>query len=628
MSTNYYTARVSVGQQMTVAAWIRNDHSYTMTAMGFRKQGGGPFDYCFQVNINTAPPGDLSVVIVSISGGWSVTHTSSDMLPKDQFVHVAVSRASNFESKLFVNGILKTTGSSLHPLPACDTLYLGGSSDSLRGFHGYMQDVRVYNRVLSQSEVQTLAAVHPKCEVACSVSGLVNAAMPSAATSLVRLSTFGEEGMPLQTQNGIEFPAVSSVAGTGGALSLSNYVAASTRVVVTVSFIAPSALNSNAIKLISISGLRFSGFNTTAAAPSCSNISPSPATVTAAFTASSGVLLLNLSHAAAPASTPAAIVCTVEGFTNAATPGAASASVRMSSFFENETPLQTQSNIMFPEIVLPRVVSGVSPALHPSTSQTNVSVYGSSAGLSDWSGRVRVGITACHSTQWRQDTLVLCRISSGVGFNLPVTSSVLLNQGKLSFGSVAATIGMDGLEVVGSCNASLSGGDGFIQIGNWRFGRVDDNHFSFSSNNGRTAVILRSDGTVYGGNGQRTDWGLSHLPITWTYSASNPMALESLPNVQFGTSWVQFGPNCRIGTPDNVHLSVSFKNDGSAGIHTAGNIFQLYHLLSACFMPIKPLVCRYLAPRWIRFLWSPLMLRPWPSEYFPARDVIRQRVVR
>jgi hypothetical protein len=131
----------------------------------------------------------------------------------------------------------------------------------------------------------------------------------------------------------------------------------------------------------------------------------------------------------------------------------------------------------------------------------------------------------------------------------------------------------DDLEALsGACTASLSGGNGFIQIGNWRFGRVDDNHFSFSSNNGRTAVILRSDGTVHGGNGQRTDWGLSHAPITWTYSASNPMALSSLPNVQFGSSWVQFGPNCRLGTPDNGHLSVAFRTPccGQSGIHTAG----------------------------------------------------------
>jgi hypothetical protein len=141
--------------------------------------------------------------------------------------------------------------------------------------------------------------------------------------------------------------------------------------------------------------------------------------------------------------------------------------------------------------------------------------------------------------------------------------------GKITSSSLAS---VDSFAASSACSASLSGGDGFIQIGNWRFGRVDDNHFSFSSNNGRTAVILRSDGTVHGGNGQRSDWGLSHKPITWTYSAANPMALHSLPNVQFGSSWVQFGPNCRLGTPDNHHLSVSFRTPccGQTGIHTAG----------------------------------------------------------
>jgi hypothetical protein len=128
-----------------------------------------------------------------------------------------------------------------------------------------------------------------------------------------------------------------------------------------------------------------------------------------------------------------------------------------------------------------------------------------------------------------------------------------------------------------SCTASLSGGNGFIQIGSWRFGRSDDNHFSFSNNNGRTSVILRSDGTVFIGHGIRTDNGLSHLPITWTYSAANPNVLNNLPNVQFGTSWVQFGPNCRIGTHENSHLSVSFQTPccGQSGIHTAGIVLLL-----------------------------------------------------
>jgi hypothetical protein len=144
----------------------------------------------------------------------------------------------------------------------------------------------------------------------------------------------------------------------------------------------------------------------------------------------------------------------------------------------------------------------------------------------------------------------------------------------------AAAVPIDSVDLEAQnspCSAVLQGGDGFIQIGNWRFGRVtngnagNEDHFSFSSNNGRTAVILRSDGTVHGGSGSRSDWGASSQPLTWTYSASNPMALNSLPNVQFGRSYVQFGPNQRLGTPDDAHLSISFKTPccGASGIHTA-----------------------------------------------------------
>jgi len=156
----------------------------------------------------------------------------------------------------------------------------------------------------------------------------------------------------------------------------------------------------------------------------------------------------------------------------------------------------------------------------------------------------------------------------------------------------AAAIPIDSVDLetsIDPCIATLSGGDGFIQIGNWRFGRVDnEDHFSFSSNNGRTAVILRSDGTVHGGSGSRTDWGLSAKPLTWTYSASNPMALRSLPNVQFGRSYVQFGPNQRLGTPDDAHLSISFQTPccGASGIHTAGSALDCLSKASCAFSAV------------------------------------------
>ena len=46
----------------------------------------------------------------------------------------------------------------------------------------------------------------------------------------------------------------------------------------------------------------------------------------------------------------------------------------------------------------------------------------------------------------------------------------------------------------------VDGGDGFIQIGEFRIGNVDDTHFSISStNNQKTSIIFRNDGTVHEG---------------------------------------------------------------------------------------------------------------------------------
>jgi hypothetical protein len=81
----------------------------------------------------------------------------------DQWMHVAVSRA-NTKLKLYINGVLKdsaATGSSLVD-GLSNPLLVGGSSLlSSFGFGGFfigtMDELRIYNRPLTQAEVDTLA---------------------------------------------------------------------------------------------------------------------------------------------------------------------------------------------------------------------------------------------------------------------------------------------------------------------------------------------------------------------------------------------------------------------------------------------------------------------------------------
>lgn len=71
----------------------------------------------------------------------------------------------------------------------------------------------------------------------------------------------------------------------------------------------------------------------------------------------------------------------------------------------------------------------------------------------------------------------------------------------------------------------VPGGRGFIELGNWRIGNFDDNHFVFTHKTGNTAVIYRSDGTIHGG--PRTDFNLWKKP-----------KLERARSVVFGDRFV------------------------------------------------------------------------------------------
>jgi hypothetical protein len=270
--------------------------------------------------------------------------------------------------------------------------------------------------------------VYPKhCAIQVSIRCRERFLVYPRCLSEVSLFTLDSGGRPLQTQGGTDFPAVFRHSGSGGALSLSNYVQDAINITMTLSLVVTPALGSTAFKLISLTGLRFSFLNATTAFASCSNLNP-PTTVSSIFTPSLGVLLLNLSAEAIPAVPIAAVVCKVAGFVNAV------------------------------------------------------------------------------------------------------------------------------------ASPSLSGGDGFIQIGSWRFGMAWDNanHFSFSHINGKTPLVLRCDGLYTSGDGSINE-GHSHLPIKWSLSLPEFLNSTNIPNIQVGPSWIEFGPNIRLGTLDNTHLTVSFR---------------------------------------------------------------------
>lgn len=94
-------------------------------------------------------------------------------------------------------------------------------------------------------------------------------------------------------------------------------------------------------------------------------------------------------------------------------------------------------------------------------------------------------------------------------------------------------------------------GDRFIQLGQWRFGAIDEDHLSLSHQNGVTVMLYKSDGhSILNPSGNFSTW-------------SRPI---SSIGVGFGDRFLQVG-HFRIGDVDGNHLSVS---------HLAGPQAEVY----------------------------------------------------
>jgi hypothetical protein len=95
-----------------------------------------------------------------------------------------------------------------------------------------------------------------------------------------------------------------------------------------------------------------------------------------------------------------------------------------------------------------------------------------------------------------------------------------------------------------ACDFFLKGGDGWVEVGNWRFGNVDGIVFSFGHKDGKTAAFYHSDGRVF--NGPSDQYGLKHR-----------QAFDKAINVEFGDDFIEFGKVWRLAVIDTNHMSIS-----------------------------------------------------------------------
>lgn len=99
------------------------------------------------------PSGGLRIGVVCTGG--SVEHNNNTLLAMNQFYHVVVVFKTGVSMRCYVDGVLNYTKSAVgkgYPVSSSAPFYVG-FADGIRYFNGTIDDMRIYNRVLSDYEI-------------------------------------------------------------------------------------------------------------------------------------------------------------------------------------------------------------------------------------------------------------------------------------------------------------------------------------------------------------------------------------------------------------------------------------------------------------------------------------------
>ncbi len=164
---------VGLSNGLTIECWIKPSELSVRHPI-VEWNDGSTFGVHFYVSqdwgVGNGGPGDLFANITDSGSGWHPIYTAAGVLSTSNWQHVAVTydKTSGL-SKLYLNGaqVAGANLGSFTPLTSYD-LYLGrrASPEAVAPFAGLMDEVSLYNRALSQSEIQAIvtAGSFGKCQ--------------------------------------------------------------------------------------------------------------------------------------------------------------------------------------------------------------------------------------------------------------------------------------------------------------------------------------------------------------------------------------------------------------------------------------------------------------------------------
>lgn len=146
-------------EEITVATWcvIDGTGTYTPRLISIDKVGA-PDSGSYQLAASPGAGGTATFVFLDLVDGVGFSPQWTGNVTNGQWVHLAAV-GTRTNASLYVNGVLVATqsGPAINPAPQPTLLNLGRLTvPSFDAFDGVMDEVRVYNRVLSDLEIQQL----------------------------------------------------------------------------------------------------------------------------------------------------------------------------------------------------------------------------------------------------------------------------------------------------------------------------------------------------------------------------------------------------------------------------------------------------------------------------------------
>jgi len=161
-TANYFrTPSLNKNVPLTFSFWFRilsaNVNTYsTICSYGDVANNSPSINFDYTGNTNNFK----IKVFIALNTLWTTTLDGLNSIISDTWYHLSLTltNATTVIASLYINGILQSTGSGTanFTLKNYVALNIGYSGDNLRGFYGYIDDVRLYNSILTLTQINKL----------------------------------------------------------------------------------------------------------------------------------------------------------------------------------------------------------------------------------------------------------------------------------------------------------------------------------------------------------------------------------------------------------------------------------------------------------------------------------------